>query len=136
MHPLTGRVLERADTQGIVGRRRSNYAYLAEALGREGPGGLFVPEFPELPEGACPFLFPVRVVRGDVRKVHEALVEMGIPIAVFPERPHPSLSREEFPRGHELADSLLCLPCHQDVSVRGMDAMLGIMRAVASSGVG
>jgi hypothetical protein len=68
--------------------------------------------------------------------VHEALVERGIPIAVFPERPHPSLSREEFPLGHEPADSLLCLPCHQDVSMRGLDAMLGIMRAVASRGSG
>jgi dTDP-4-amino-4,6-dideoxygalactose transaminase len=126
MHPLSERVLRCADAEGIVGRRRRNYAYLAEAL-RD--GGLFVPHLPDLPEGACPSLFPIRVAR-DVRRVHAELVKQGIPVSVFPDELHSSFPREEFPFACKLADSLLCLPCHQDLDVSDMARMVGILRSV------
>jgi dTDP-4-amino-4,6-dideoxygalactose transaminase len=126
MHPLSERVLRCADAERVVERRYSNYAYLAGAL-RD--GGLFTPFVPDPPAGACPFLFPFRVAR-DVRRVHAELVERGIPITVFPERLHESFPREAFPLACELQDSLLCLPCHQDLSTADLDAMLGIMGSV------
>jgi dTDP-4-amino-4,6-dideoxygalactose transaminase len=126
MHPLAERALKCADAEGVAGRRRRNYRYLAEAL-RE--GDLVVPFLPELAEGACPFIFPVRVTR-DVRRVHAELVIRGIPVCVFPGQLHPSLPRESFPFAYELADSLLALPCHQDLSTADLDRVVEIVRSV------
>jgi len=126
MHPLSERALKCADADGIASSRRRNYRYLAEAL-RDGE--LVVPYLPALPEGACPFIFPVRVTR-DVRRVHAELVIRGIPVCVFPGHLHPSLPRESFPLAWELADSLLALPCHQDLSTADLDRVVEIVRSV------
>jgi perosamine synthetase len=127
MHPLSERALKCADAEGIVNSRRRNYGYLSEAL-RE--GDLIAPYLPELPEGACPFIFPVRVTR-DVRRVHAELVSRGIPVSVFPDRLDPSLPRESFPFAWELADSLLSLPCHQDLSTQDLERVIEIVRSVS-----
>lgn len=126
MHILSERVLRCADAEGVVERRYRNYAYLAGAL-RD--GGLFSPFVPAPPAGACPFLFPVRVAR-DVPRVHAELVNRGIPVTVFPDRMHESFPREAFPFACELKDSLLCLPCHQDLSAADLDKMLRILAQV------
>jgi len=123
MHPLAERVLRCADAEGIVERRSGNYAYLAGALRGH---GLFTPFVPEPPQGACPFLFPFRVAR-DVPRVHAELVNRGIPVSVFPDLMHPSFPREAFPLACELKDSLLCLPCHQDLSTSDLDRMVRVM---------
>jgi len=126
MHPLSERALKCADTEGIAHGRQRNYRYLAGALREE---DLVVPFLPELSEGACPFIFPVRV-RRDVRRVHAEMVIRGIPVCVFPGQLHPSLPRESFPLAWELADTLLSLPCHQDLSTRDLDRVVGIVRSV------
>ncbi len=126
MHPLSERVLKCADAERVVASRQKNYRYLAETL-RE--GDLVVPYLPELPEGACPFIFPIRVTQ-EVRRVHAELVRRGIPVCVFPGRLHPSLPRDSFPLAYELADSLLCLPCHQDLSISDLERMVGIVHSV------
>ena len=126
MHPLSERSLRCADAEGVVESRQRNYRYLAEALRG---GDLVSPYLPALPQGACPFIFPVRVAR-DVRRVHAELVIRGIPVCVFPGALHPSLPKDSFPLAWELADSLLALPCHQDLSLQDLDRVVEIVWSV------
>jgi dTDP-4-amino-4,6-dideoxygalactose transaminase len=62
--------------------------------------------------------------------VHAELVIRGIPICVFPAGLHESLPRESFPLAHELDDSLLCLPCHQDLTTADLEKVVEIVRSV------
>lgn len=126
MHPISKWILNHANSEKIMKNRRMNYQYLAKALqGRK----LFSPQFPDLPAGGCPYVFPVRVSK-EVKRVHRELVRMGIPVLVFPDQLHPTLSPEEFPYAYELANSLLCLPCHHELTFNDIEKMVSVLLKV------
>lgn len=129
MHPISKWILNRANSKKIMENRRRNYKYLTKSL--QGTV-LFSPLLPHLSAGGCPYVFPVRVSQ-EVKRVHQELVRMGIPVLVFPDKLHPTLSPEEFPHAYELANSLLCLPCHHGLTVQDIEKMVSVLWKVEKS---
>jgi dTDP-4-amino-4,6-dideoxygalactose transaminase len=123
MHPISKWILNRANSKKVMENRRRNYQYLAKELQE---GKLFSPQFPDLSAGGCPYVFPVRVSR-EVKKVHRELVRMGVPVLVFPDQLRPTQSLKEFRNAYELANSLLCLPCHHEITVQDIEKMVSVL---------
>lgn len=126
--PMSGvshRVLRSADLERIAAARRSNYAALLRACA-ELPG--LDPLFPELPEGVCPYIFPV-IVR-ERTDFHLELRARGVPAVTWGGVIHASLPRECFPDAAYLYDHLVFLPVHQDLDAAALRTMTGMMAAV------
>lgn len=119
MSVVSQRVLGSADVPGITATRRSNYATLLRACERL--AGLEA-VFPELPEGVCPWVFPV-VARGRT-DFHLELRARGIPAVTWGGVIHPSLPLERFPDAAYLYDHLVFLPIHQDLDAADMTTMI------------
>lgn len=89
--------------------RRENYLYLLRHLTE------MVPKpFSELPEGACPFAFPIEVYNAG--EFLERLRHKGILGLLFWKNPHPSLPVDNFPRSKALRERVLALPVHQELT--------------------
>lgn len=94
--------------------RRRNYTFLAREL-------LNLPRIrllsPDLPEGACPWAFPLAVDGRD--DLLALLLREGVGAWAWPDLPQ-SVSRAAYPETHVLAESTLLLPIHQDLSLTHM----------------
>lgn len=125
MSAVSRRVLMNADVAGITAVRRSNYTALLRACER-------LPALeamcPELPEGICPWVFPV-VARGRT-DFHLDLRARGIPAVTWGGVIHPSLPRDAFPDAAYLYDNLVFLPIHQDLDAADMAT---IVRTLATA---
>lgn len=124
MSAVSQRVLVGADVAGITEARRSNYTALLRAC--ENLPGLD-PVFPELPEGVCPWMFPV-IARGRT-DFHLELRARGVPAVTWGGVIHPSLPLERFPDAAYLYDNLVLLPVHQDL---GADDLTTMVRTMAT----
>lgn len=103
-------------------RRRRNYRYLLRHL------GALVPQpFATLPEGACPFAFPVAVAQPEV--FLQQLRHHGVIGLLFWLNPHPSLPVADFPECKLLRDHLLALPVHQELSKSSLRQIVAAVRA-------
>jgi len=107
-------IIHRQDFPAIIAKRRANYLRL---LGRL--GNVVAPVFDELPEGVCPMLYPLRTRNKD--KVYKLLITRGIETINFWSRPKNDNPVGMFPEVDELRESIIELPCHQDLSVDEMD---------------
>jgi dTDP-4-amino-4,6-dideoxygalactose transaminase len=117
-------LLRRFDWQRARQARRDNYAYLARRL--PGPA---LPLFPELVDGAVPFVFPVRTTgKSDLL---DRLRRRGVTAFDLWSVPHPSLPVADFPRARELRASVVALPVHQELRRVDLDR---IVDAVAAAG--
>jgi perosamine synthetase len=125
MSAVSQRVLRGADVVGITAARRANYAALLRACA--GLPGL-EPLFPALPEGICPWIFPV-TARGR-RGFHLELRARGIPAVTWGGVIHPSLPVADFPDAAYLYDKLVFLPVHQDLDAAALGTMTGAMAAL------
>jgi hypothetical protein len=125
MSAVSQRVLRNADIAGITATRRSNYTTLLRACERL-PG--LEPLFPELPEGICPWIFPV-TVRG-WSGFHLELRARGIPAVTWGGVIHPRLPLEDFPDAAYLYDNLVFLPIHQDLDAAALTTMISTMAAL------
>ena len=79
------------------------------------------PEFAELPDGASPFVFPVRTRRKP--ELLAKLADRGIEALDLWPTPHPSLPVERFPRSALLRAEIVGLPVHQDVGPRDIERL-------------
>lgn len=104
----------------IVEKRRRNYFYLLGQLRDLAP-----PVRNQLPPGACPLFFPIRVE--EKQKVMRRLAARGIETIDFWSVGHPSCPAGEFPEVDTLRRSILEIPCHQDLD---QPAMAMVARAV------
>jgi dTDP-4-amino-4,6-dideoxygalactose transaminase len=99
-------LLPRVARYSVREARRANYSRLLEALGEH-----VVAPFGELPPGACPWFFPVRV-ESPARAV-QALLEHGVSSIQYWAAGHPACDVDLFPGTRERRATTLALPCHQ-----------------------
>ncbi len=115
---LAGR--ERYDD--IIERRRINYAALEQLL-KPRLSDDFV--FPELPDGTCPLCFPLFTRERDT--VAARMVERGVEPFVFGRFSHPLHPTAEFPEASLLANGILGLPVHQQMTPEDMVAVADVL---------
>jgi dTDP-4-amino-4,6-dideoxygalactose transaminase len=120
MSALSRRIGLAQDTELIVAARRANYAFLRDALGEVAP-----PLLGELPRGACPLFYPLRVQ--EKAAVLDTLRARGIDAIDFWDSFHPSCDAAAFPEVAELRRSIVEIPCHQDL---GEDVLIDVAAAV------
>jgi dTDP-4-amino-4,6-dideoxygalactose transaminase len=113
MSEISARLLKRLDFEDIRSRRIANYRQLAQDL-----EGFVTPLHSDLPEGACPLLFPILVE--DKQAVAELLRGCGIDVLEFWNHGAHDSAHEgtcaRFLRAHVLG-----LPIHQDLTARHLD---------------
>ena len=118
--PLALRLLAIAgqDLSGVADRRRENYARLAEWAA---PMVGARPAFPHLPEGVCPYAFPL-LVHGGCEAVASRLQSRGVPASRWPDLPPEVLTAKEMHRvAVRMYERLLLLPVHQSLSLGQID---------------
>jgi perosamine synthetase len=103
-------VMKRASHARIVALRRANYLHLERALAGL-PGCR--PLFPALPDGACPWLFPLLVDEPEAlfARLHAA----GVPITRFAESLWPGVDASVCANSTMLSRRVLSFPCHQEL---------------------
>lgn len=121
MSRLSRRVIEAQDFPAIVERRRRNYFHF---LGRL--RDLATPVFGELPVGVCPLFFPFPV--RDKQTVLARLRARGVEAVDFWRVGHPAVPPGSFPGVDELRQTVIELPCHQDLEPSAVDRMAAIVR--------
>ena len=110
----------------IVAKRRENYSRLAEAF-RSFPE--VRPLYPELPEGVCPYTFPV-LVSGRDGLVQE-LQARGVPAQGWPTLPWAVAQDPEFEVANRYGAELMMLPVHQNLGPRDMERIIEAYQTVA-----
>ena len=117
---FTQAILPRLDYAQIFSQRRANFVRLREKLAD-------VPTFFEtLPAGACPLFYPVIV--SDKKRVMSYLAEKGIETVDFWSTWHASAPPEGFPKIAKLRQSVVELPCLQDLDEEDMDFIAAAVR--------
>jgi perosamine synthetase len=123
MSPLTRKIAFAQRLPDIVEKRRRNYLFLFDHL-----SDLSKPLFDHLPEGVSPLFYPL-VVR-DKSSVMRQLEAKGIETIDFWRHFHPSCDSSLFPEVARLRETVLEIPCHQDLS---LDMMEKIAKAIRKS---
>ena len=103
-------LLERASGARIVAHRRRNYRQLEQALAGI-PGCR--PLFAQLPERACPWLFPLLV--DDPEPVFARLCAWGVPVTRFASTLWAGVDSGTCPAAAQLSRRVLALPLHQEL---------------------
>jgi perosamine synthetase len=112
-----------ASSARIVALRRRHYLLLQQALAGL-PGCR--PLHPALPEGACPWIFPLLVERADA--VAASLREAGVPMVRFGARLWPGVDAATCVNSAALGRDLIGLPCHQDLRALELERMCDTVR--------
>jgi dTDP-4-amino-4,6-dideoxygalactose transaminase len=106
---MTMRLLPRLVDKTTAGRRRENYKFLLRHLGH------LVPRpFSLLPEGACPFAFPIEI--DDAPEVLARLRRLGVEGILFWRNAHPSLPVMDFPVSRAYRSRVFAVPVHQELT--------------------
>lgn len=121
--PLTLRIARSLDMAEIVEKRRRNYFFL---LGRL--RDLSAPLFNELKPGVCPLFYPLVVE--DKQEVMGRLTAAGISAVDFWRDYHPACDPDEFPEVMRMRNSIVEIPCHQDLEPETMATVAQIVRKV------
>ena len=129
--PFTLKLLATLEQQldEVVRRRRYNYSCLLKWA-----KGLVLcrPLFPVLPEGVCPYVFPLLVER-ESGEIVGKLQSVGIPASQWPDLPPEVLAEKtKGATALEIRSRLLLLPVHQSLSQEQIDAVSHGVDAVAS----
>lgn len=111
---LTPFVLRRIADPGAAARRRENFAFLLERLGRHVPR-----PFGAVPPGASPWAFPIEVE--DKPGVLRRLAEAGIVALDLWAVSHPAVPVERFPAAARRRARTLGLPVHQELRRRDLE---------------
>lgn len=120
--PLAARLLARSPHAAVRDRRIRNFQTLGALVRR---GRRVSPLVPELPSGACPSWFPVRV--DDAEPLHRFLAGHGVDCLRFWSFFHRALPKERFPFEAALKRSVLALPVHQDLGEEDMAHLASLL---------
>jgi perosamine synthetase len=131
MSAISERIVARTPIQETIAKRRRNYEVLAFAL-RQMRG--VTPLFPDLPEGVCPWVFPI--FAPGTRDFARLLRQKGIPAAAWGGVIHSSLPLHLFPTARLLYDHLVFLPIHQGLEERDLNTMLQVLTESLNENVG
>jgi dTDP-4-amino-4,6-dideoxygalactose transaminase len=103
-------MLRHASRARIISRRRRHYLALQQALAGL-PGCR--PLFPALPDGACPWIFPLLAERPEA--LFEALQAARVPMVRFGATLWPGVDASVCANSAALGRDLIGLPCHQEL---------------------
>jgi dTDP-4-amino-4,6-dideoxygalactose transaminase len=106
---LTMRLLSKLTDKTTAERRRENYRFLLNHH-----RDLVPRPFVSLPEGACPFAFPIEV--DNAHEVLRRLRRYGVEGLLFWRNPHPSLPVEKFPLSMSFRERVFAVPVHQELT--------------------
>jgi dTDP-4-amino-4,6-dideoxygalactose transaminase len=109
-------LLARVSSSRIVALRRHNYGALEQALAGL-PGCR--PLFAALPDGVCPWLFPLLV--DDADAAFARIRQAGVPVVRFAETLWPGVDAARCPDSVHLSRHVLAFPCHQELDEREFD---------------
>jgi perosamine synthetase len=109
MSQLSHLIISSQQFSSIVTKRRRNYLQLLERLRSISP-----PTFDQLPNGVCPFFYPLEVENNQA--VLQKLQARGVGAFSFWSQDHPMLPRGQYPEVDKLRRTIIYLPCHQDLS--------------------
>ena len=116
-------VIGNASHARIVDRRRANYAALNEAL-CDLPGARAL--FAALPEGACPWLFPLLV--DEPEQLFERLHAAGVPMTRLAETLWPGVDASVCENSVILSRRVLGFPCHQELEADELAWMIATIK--------
>lgn len=119
---LSSLLLHHDDYYGTIDARRRNYLLLQDRLAGRLKGNLV---FPELPTGVCPLCFPLFIAQRDA--VAEKMLALGVEPFVFGRVLHPLIREDEFFDSHHLADSIIGLPIHQQLTPNDIETVAGAL---------
>ena len=114
----------------IVAQRRRHYLALHEAL-HDLPGCR--PLFAALPDGACPWVYPLLVDEADV--VAERLAQAGVPMVRFGATLWPGVDATVCATSVELGQRMIALPCHQALHSTELAWMIATVRQALQASV-
>jgi dTDP-4-amino-4,6-dideoxygalactose transaminase len=107
-------LMRRLGSASVAAVRRENYGRLLEALREHVPS-----PFGRLPEGACPWFFPVETENR--RGMIEHLAAAGIGAMEFWSKGHPLLGDSEFPAATRRRAATVALPVHHLLRAADVD---------------
>jgi perosamine synthetase len=113
------RLVTRPGHGRIVALRRANYLRLEQALGALAGCR---PLFARLPEGACPWLFPLLVEQPEA--VFGRLLDAGVPVTRFAETLWPGVDAAVCASSAALSRQVLGFPCHQELRAQELDWLI------------
>ncbi len=118
---MTMSLLPKLLSEDTIEIRRKNYQYLLDQLSE------WVPlPFQHLPEGACPFAFPVEM--DNPTAFLKKLRKKGVMGLLFWINPHPSLPVESFPQSKKFREKMLALPVHQELNQAELDQIINAVK--------
>jgi len=120
MSNICRRIVSAQPFAEVVELRRRNFLHLIDRL-----KGIVPLVFDELPAGVCPLFFPV--LTSNKVRIAERLFEVGIESVNFWSLYHPQVPRGVFPEVDRLRETVLELPCHQDVSPQDIERLAGAL---------
>ena len=120
-------VIKRASHARIVKQRRANYLALDQAL-RALPGAR--PLFAALPDGACPWLFPLLVDQPE--PLFERLHAAGVPMTRFAHTLWPGVDASVCEHSAVLSQRVLGFPCHQELTPDELGWMIDTIQQAAA----
>jgi perosamine synthetase len=103
----------------IVALRRANYLRLEQALGALAGCR---PLFARLPDGACPWLFPLLVDQPEALPAR--LQQAGVPVTRFAEAPWPGMDAGTCANSAALSRQVFAFPCHQELRAGELDWLI------------
>jgi len=107
-----------ADLDAIKEKRRNNYVYLVQLLaGVEGIELIYRC----LPPGITPHNLPIIIKNSLREKIYFYLVNKGIPAIALYYRLVKEISEQNYPESYFIANNILNLPIHQDVTFDDLD---------------
>jgi len=95
--------------------------------------GTFQRHFSNLPAGNVPLFYPLLVENNQATM--ERLLARGIEAVDFWRDFHPACNSREFPEAAKLRTSIVEIPCHQDLTLKTMAAMVSVVRDVLATEV-
>ncbi|MGZ5124415.1 MAG: DegT/DnrJ/EryC1/StrS family aminotransferase [Burkholderiales bacterium] len=123
MSGVSRTIIEAQDLEAIVEARRRNYLHLQSLL-----EDLSEPLFPTLPDGVCPLFYPFMT-----SKKHELCIRLqasGVQAVLFWLHGEFSPPRGAFPDADVLRDTVLELPCHQDMTASHIERVANTVRTI------
>jgi perosamine synthetase len=112
----------------IAGLRRRNYLRLEAAL-RPLAGAR--PLFPALPDGVCPWVFPL--LADDPEALFERLKTAGVPVVRFARPLWPGVDEDLCAASADLSRRVLSFPCHQELRDDELAWMIATIRTALTS---
>jgi dTDP-4-amino-4,6-dideoxygalactose transaminase len=109
-------------------RRRFNYRRLLDELGEHVPAA-----FARLPDGACPFVFPIQ--SDDKATLIARLKRQRVRALNFWAVPHPALPAVQFPGAAYLRARVVGLPVHQELRAGDLERIVTAVRCAQLPGV-